>query len=100
MPSPEQPASLADAAVRVAVWLAHNGRWIQITWIKTPTGAYAGDCQACLHGAAVYIGGTFGPALSRALTAAGYTESWNDAPGRTLQDVLAALYQISQNCDD
>ena len=99
MPSPEQPTSLPDAAERVAAWLARESRWLQSFWIQTPTGAYAGDYRACLHGAAVYLGGAFGPALARALTDAGYTEQWNDSPERTLADVLAALKDISQNCE-
>ena len=99
MPTPEQPSSLADAANRVATWLKKEGRWLQKNWIFTPTGAYANDCSACLHGAAVYMGGTFGPALSQRLIDAGYTATWNDAPGRTIDDVCAALEHISQNCE-
>ena len=99
MPSPAQPTSLPDAVQKVTTWLAQEGRWLQSKWIDTPTGAYAGDCRACLHGAATYIGGTFGPALSEALSEAGYTETWNDTPTRSLASVLAALNQIAQNCE-
>ena len=83
--------SLADAARATKEWLA-GGHWLQREWIKTPTAAYAGDCLACLHGAARYVGGPkFGPALSERLEVLGYTVGWNDAAERELPEVLAAL---------
>ncbi len=42
-------ASLVDAAERTKEWLS-GGHWIKSCWIKTPNGAYNGDCLACLHG--------------------------------------------------
>src|SRR5436190_154526 len=57
MPSPDPATSLHDAAIKVRDWL--RGRWIQKNWIQTPHGAYAGDCKACLHGAAIYMGGDY-----------------------------------------
>ena len=95
MPSPDMPVSVGDAAHKVAQWLL-AGHWLKSKWIDTPSGAYAGDCKACLHGAAVYLGGAFGPDLSRSLSEAGYTESWNDAAERTIEDVLAALDDVRQ----
>lgn len=88
---PEQEiTSLAHAAERTREWLA-GGHWVQEEWITTPTGAYAGDCRACLHGAARYVGGpTFGPQLSDLLDRLGYTVGWNDVAHRTLPEVLAA----------
>ena len=98
MPSPEEPSSLRDAASKVAAWLP--GHWLSGKWIETPTGAYHGNCKACLHGAAVYIGGSFGPELSRKLTRLGYTIRWNDSSGRTEADVIAALESIAESSDD
>ena len=86
--------SLAEAAKATGDWLA-GGRWQQRKWIETPTGAYAGDCLACLHGAAVYVGGSYGPLLSQRLSDLGYTEEWNDAPGRSLAEVLQALKEVA-----
>ena len=93
MPSPVQSATLQEAAENVADWL--RGRWVQECWIETPSGAYAGDCRACLHGAVVYMGGPFGPELSRRLDQAGYTTKWNDAADRTEEQVCAALREIA-----
>ena len=98
MPSPEEPSSLRDAASKVAAWLP--GHWLSGKWIETPTGAYHGNCKACLHGAAVYIGGSFGPELSRKLARLGYTIGWNDSSGRTEADVIAALESIAESSDD
>ena len=88
-----EPQSLKDAATKTKEWLS-KGHWLQNKWIATPDGAYAGTCLACLHGAAVYVGGKFGPALSNKLCELGYTVEWNDKPGRTLEDVLGALDQV------
>ena len=96
MPSPEEPGSFADAAERVAAWL-QAGHWVQGSWIETPTGAYAGDCKACLHGAAVYLGGAYGPALSDYLIKEGYTVRWNDEQGRTLAEVCEALRDVQKD---
>ena len=93
MPSPTQPTSLKEAALFVCNWL--RGRWIQRKWIETPNGAYAGDCKACLHGAASYIGGKFGPELSQALSEKGFTTVWNDQKGRTEAEVCDALMKIA-----
>jgi hypothetical protein len=90
------PESLAEAAAQTREWLA-GGHWLKAAWIKTPQSAYAGDCLACLHGAAVYVGGpTWGPKLSQTLTERGYTVAWNDAPERTLPEVLAALEEVAE----
>ena len=91
----ELPTSLKEAAIKTKEWLL-DGHWTRGKWIETPTGAYAGDCKACLHGAAVYIGGPFGPALSQALDNAGYGTSWNDDSVREVAEVAAALDQIAQ----
>ena len=89
------PETLAEAALQTRDWLA-GGHWLAGSWIKTPTGAYAGDCLACLHGAARYIGGpVFGNPLSDRLTELGYTINWNDAPGRTVEEVCAALDRVA-----
>jgi len=72
-----QPTSLKDAAQKTKDWLS-GGHWVHGSWIQTPKGAYEGSCFACLHGAAVYVGGPFGPELSDKLRSLGYTESWND----------------------
>ena len=88
-----EPQSLKDAATKTKEWLS-KGHWLQNKWIATPDGAYAGTCLACLHGAAVYVGGKFGPALSNKLCELGYTVQWNDKPGRTLEDVLGALDKV------
>jgi hypothetical protein len=93
-PNTEPPKSLAEAAQRTKEWLAEE-RWKQGTWIQTPSGAYAGDCKACLHGAAVYVGGEFGPALSQALVKRGYTVGWNDEQGRTIEEVCEALDEVA-----
>mgnify|MGYP001605693553 CR=1 FL=1 len=93
MPSPTQPTSLKEAALFVCNWL--RGRWIQGKWIDTPDGAYAGDCKACLHGAASYIGGNFGPELSQALSEKGFTIRWNDEEGRTEAEACEALMKIA-----
>jgi hypothetical protein len=93
--SHQEPKSLAEAAQRTKEWLAEK-RWMQGSWIKTPTGAYAGDCLACLHGAAVYVGGEFGPKLSQRLCEKGYTVDWNDQTSRTLDEVLAALDEVAK----
>jgi hypothetical protein len=85
------PTSIEDAARKTREWLAEE-RWIKSCWIRTPKGAYSGQCVACLHGAAVYVGGPeFGPALSSRLIHLGYTVSWNDATDRKLSEVLDAL---------
>jgi hypothetical protein len=90
-PGQTAPESLAAAARLTRDWLAGD-HWLKGSWIRTPTAAYAGDCLACLHGAARYVGGpVWGPRLSDALSERGYTISWNDAPERTLPEVLAAL---------
>jgi hypothetical protein len=52
--------------------------------------------MACLHGAAAYVGGSFGKELSKRLTDAGFGTNWNDEPGRTEQEVIAALGSISE----
>jgi len=92
-PNMEPPQSLAEAAQRTKEWLL-EGHWMREKWIETPTGAYAGDCKACLHGAAVYVGGPFGSQLSDALRKKGYTEGWNDEKGRTLAEVGCALDEV------
>ena len=90
------PSSIKEAAMATRDWLAGH-RWLQSCWIKTPNGAYSGDCQACLHGAAVYVGGPeFGPLLSKRLVELGYTVEWNDRQGRTLDEVLAALDAVAK----
>jgi len=89
-----QPRTIAEAAEATKVWLT-EARWLQNCWIETPDGAYSGSCKACLHGAAVYVGGPQGPALSAALTEAGYTVEWNDKDGRRLSEVAAALDEIA-----
>jgi hypothetical protein len=89
------PASLNEAIDLTKDWLAGE-HWCQAVWIKTPTGAYNGDCLACLHGAAVYVGGPFGVELSRKLEAAGYTVGWNDEQGRTVEEVLGALDAVRE----
>lgn len=87
----QEITSLAHAAEQTREWLA-GGHWLQNRWIETPTGAYSGDCLACLHGAARYVGGpTFGPLLSNLLETLGYSVGWNDDSKRTLPEVLAAL---------
>ena len=88
-----KPMSLAEAAAATRDWL--KGRWLKKKWIDTPKGYASGECKACLHGAAVYIGGEFGKALSDKLVADGHTIEWNDAPERTEAEVLAALDAIA-----
>jgi hypothetical protein len=91
----QQPQSLQEAIIKTKEWLTEK-RWVKCFWIKTPDGAYTGTCLACLHGAAIYIGGQFGPQLSRLLSDSGFTTSWNDAPNRTLEDVLTALDTVAK----
>ena len=94
------PASLPEAAQQTHDWL-QGGHWLQYKWIATPTGAYAGDCLACLHGAARYLGGPdHGPALSNLLDELGYTVGWNDAQGRELPEVLAACLHAKQVAEE
>jgi pentapeptide repeat protein len=92
-PLVEKPTTLREAAAATRDWL--KGRWIKGGWIETPKGYASGECKACLHGAAVYIGGEFGPELSRRLDAEGHNMDWNDAPDRTEAEVLAALDEIA-----
>ncbi len=90
------PKSLKEAAIHTKEWLS-EGHWIAGSWIKTPTGAYAGDCLACLHGAARYVGGPeFGSVLSDRLIQLGYTVQWNDDEGRTVEEVCAALDHVAK----
>jgi hypothetical protein len=88
------PQSKQVAIKRIAKWL--KGHWIQKTWIKTPDGAYSGNCQACLHGAVAYLGGKFGPEITRDLDVAGFGVGWNDEDGRTEAEVLEALKEASK----
>jgi hypothetical protein len=89
------PETLEEAAVQTRDWLA-GGHWLAGSWIQTPTGAYAGDCLACLHGAARYIGGpVLGNVLSNRLTELGFTVAWNDERGRTVEEVCAALDRVA-----
>jgi hypothetical protein len=89
------PETLTEAALQTRDWLA-GGHWLAGSWIKTPTGAYAGDCLACLHGAARYIGGpVLGNPLSDRLSELGFTVAWNDQPGRTVEEVCAALDSVA-----
>lgn len=89
------PASFNEAVDRVKKWLG-AGHWVQDKWIDTPTGAYAGDCLACLHGAAKYVGGVFGQDISEKLIDRGCTVIWNDEAQRTLKDVLDALEAVKE----
>jgi hypothetical protein len=88
-PATDPPKTRAEAITRVRDWFK-EGHWLSGCWISTPNGAYAGDCLACLHGGIAYLGGEFGPDLSRDFSAAGYTVDWNDQPGRTMEEVVAA----------
>jgi len=88
-----KPKSLKEAAIKVRDWL-RDGHWVQNKWIYTPNGAYADDCKACLHGAVVYLGGPYGPELSKKLNAHGYDITWNDSDDRTVEEVLEALEEI------
>jgi hypothetical protein len=88
-PATDPPQTRAEAITRVRDWFK-EGHWLSGCWIRTPNGAYAGDCLACLHGGIAYLGGEFGPDLSRDFSAAGYTVAWNDEPGRTMEEVVAA----------
>ena len=87
--------SLSEAAKAVREWLSSD-KWVQNAWIETPTGAYEGNCRACLHGAVSYIGQRYSAELARRLNSLGYTIAWNDEHGRTLQDVLSALHEIEK----